>query len=170
MRLYSYVVRVDEKFAPNPTNDYCTLGCCKPKIRNKAEIGDWIIGTGSVQNYGNNKLVYAMKVNEKLTFDSYHKDERFKGRIDNIYFKNNEGAYTQIAKPKYHGSKGQMHHDMGSKYVLISKEFVYYGEEAITIPTDVKWIIKKGPGHKSTCFTQKQINQFVEWILPKLMK
>ena len=29
-RLYSYVLRKDTGFAPNPYSGYCTLACCKP--------------------------------------------------------------------------------------------------------------------------------------------
>lgn len=47
MRLFSYVVRFDSGFAPNPFYGYCTLATCKPPIRRTALVGDWIIGTGS---------------------------------------------------------------------------------------------------------------------------
>jgi hypothetical protein len=45
--LYSYVVRSDSGFAPNPFGEYCTLACCKPQIRKRARVGDWIVGCGS---------------------------------------------------------------------------------------------------------------------------
>ena len=77
MKIYSYVVRYDSGFAPNPFGKYCTLATCKPRIRKKAQIGDWVIGTGSVENVGNNKLMYAMKVKEIKSFEQYWKDNRF---------------------------------------------------------------------------------------------
>lgn len=46
-KLYSYVLREDTGFAPNPYHGFCTLACCKPLIRRRAEIGDWVIATGS---------------------------------------------------------------------------------------------------------------------------
>ena len=46
-RLYSYVVVSDHGFAPNPFHGYCTLANCKPRIRWRAQPGDWIVGTGS---------------------------------------------------------------------------------------------------------------------------
>ena len=168
MKIYSYVVKEDKKFAPNPEGKYCTLACCKPDIRNSAEIGDWIMGTGSVKNYGNDRLVYVMKVDEKITFEKYYRDSRFTERIDNIYYKNNKGIYEQIKRPKYHGTKKQMEHDLHSESVLISKEFVYFGKKSITISDEMKWIIKKGPKHKS-CFSEKQIQQFISWITPKIV-
>lgn len=44
MRLYSYVVKHDTGFAPNPFFGYCTVACCKSEIRLKAEKGHWIVG------------------------------------------------------------------------------------------------------------------------------
>ena len=41
--LFSYVVRSDGGFAPNPFFGYCTLATCKPRIRKGALVGDWIV-------------------------------------------------------------------------------------------------------------------------------
>jgi hypothetical protein len=105
MRLFSYVLRHDSGFAPNPFWGYCTLACCKPVIRRVAEVGDWIVGTGSVENVGTNKLIYAMKVTEKLTFEQYSLDPRFRNKIpreglieergDNIYYVDESGRIKQ---------------------------------------------------------------------------
>lgn len=74
MTLYSYVLRSDTGFAPNPFYGYCTLATCKPDIRRLARIGDWVIGTGSVENVGPGRLVYAMRVEAVLTLDQYDED------------------------------------------------------------------------------------------------
>lgn len=71
-RLYSYVLRVDDGAAPNPYWGTCTLTICKPDIRRCAQVGDWIVGTGSknVRLKDGNKydfsddVVYAMKVTD----------------------------------------------------------------------------------------------------------
>ncbi len=61
-RIYSYVVRYDSGFAPNPFYGYCTLATCKPDIRRGAEVGDWVVGSGSndrsIRRGGH--LVYAI--------------------------------------------------------------------------------------------------------------
>jgi hypothetical protein len=74
MALYSYVLRFDTGDAPNPYGGVCTLTVCKPAIRRTAQVGDWIIGTGSrhspvgdIAGY----LVYAMKVSHKLSLADY---------------------------------------------------------------------------------------------------
>jgi len=72
--LYSYCIPFDDGAAPNPYWGTCTLVICKPVIRRKAQVGDWIVGTGSKDSpIGNinEKLVYAMKVTQKMTMKEY---------------------------------------------------------------------------------------------------
>jgi hypothetical protein len=47
-RIYSYVVRYDSGFAPNPFYGYCTLATCKPDIRRGAEVGDLVAAATTV--------------------------------------------------------------------------------------------------------------------------
>ena len=87
MRLYSYVIPRDYGFAPNPFHGVCTLATCMPKIRKYAEIGDWVIGTGSAQYTERNIvgcLVYAMKVSELMSFDGYWLDPRYQSKKPNL--------------------------------------------------------------------------------------
>jgi hypothetical protein len=127
MKLYSYVVRVDGGVAPNPEKGICTLACCKPVIRRKAQVGDWVVGTGSVENIGQHKMVYAMKVSEVLTSDEYFKDKRFKKRVDNIYHK--EGRKWVQEPNNFHSDPQSKKRDLGGKNVLIGKEFYYLGKK-----------------------------------------
>ena len=85
MRLFSDTATYDIGFSPNPFFGYCTLACCKPKIRLSAEPGDWVVGL-TPKSQGN-QLLYAMKVEEKLTFEQYWRDRRFapkKPRWDSV--------------------------------------------------------------------------------------
>jgi hypothetical protein len=41
-RLFTYVIAEDWGFAPNPFFGVLTLNCCKPQIRQQAEVGDWV--------------------------------------------------------------------------------------------------------------------------------
>lgn len=180
MKIYSYVVRYDSGFAPNPFGEFCTLATCKPRIRKKIQIGDWVIGTGSVENAGNEKLIYAMKIEENLTFDEYWEDKRFQYKKvnwnssnpidklgDNIYWKDKNGIFHQT--PSKHSNKDGtenkelLKHDLSGEYVLISKNFYYFGKSAINIPEGYKNFIKKGPGHKSN-FTNDEISIFTNWL------
>src|SRR4051812_16164435 len=88
MSLYSYVVEHDNGHAPNPYFGVCTLCRCKfrehrgnPRnVVELAEEGDWIVGTGGAnlkKSTGHGTLVYAMRVDEKVTRDKYYADRRF---------------------------------------------------------------------------------------------
>ena len=73
-RLYSYTIPYDDGAAPNPFRGICTLAICKPKIRLKAVLGDWVIGLGSVNVPSGDlrgKLVYAMRVDQVLSLRDY---------------------------------------------------------------------------------------------------
>src|SRR5512133_214086 len=82
MRLYTYIVKFDTGFAPNPFHGYCTLACCKPAIRRAAEPGDWIVGLTTKER--GNRLVYAMHVAQKITFDEYWRDKRFAHKVPDL--------------------------------------------------------------------------------------
>ena len=142
MRVFSYIVATDAGFAPNPFGGLCTLATCKPKIRKYAMIGDWIVGLSSKGE--GNKFIYAMKVTEVMEYPEYYKDKRFQSKIpdcnhkdykhlcgDNIYEPLENNEYRQ--QPSFHVEKDKAH-DLGSKRVLISDEFYYYGSKAKELP------------------------------------
>lgn len=100
MRLFSYVLSVDDGAAPNPFWGYCTLAICKPVIRRVAHVGDWVIGIGPAGKSARGKLIYAMRVDEVLPLDAYFTEPRFQEKKpqddapdtrrhvgDNVYFK-----------------------------------------------------------------------------------
>src|SRR6516162_8198705 len=84
-KLFSYVVDHDYGYAPCPFGDFCTLAKCKygtikcksgtrRNIVELAEEGDWIAGTGGVdldKSAGHGKLIYAMRVDEKISLREY---------------------------------------------------------------------------------------------------
>ena len=68
MKLYSYVIARDFGFAPNPFYQFCTLGTCKPEIQRRAEIGNWIVGTGSKTRNREAYIVFVMQVTVLMPF------------------------------------------------------------------------------------------------------
>lgn len=184
VKLFSYVVARDYGFAPNPFYGFCTLATCKPKIREKAEIGDWIIGTGSRKHDRGNFLVYAMCVSEVMTFSEYWNDPRFRckrpnlrGSLkqcygDNIYSKDETGNWHQ--QDSHHSFEGgkqncsNLHHDTRVDRVLISNDHYYYwGGEGLEIPEKFRNyngedICKQGVGHKNR-FSLDMVEEFIGW-------
>lgn len=82
-RLFSYVVDHDLGFAPNPYGGYCSLVHCKfggaggrRNIVEMASPGDWILGSGGAgpESAGVNRIVYLMRVDEKLSFSRFLAD------------------------------------------------------------------------------------------------
>ena len=181
-KLYSYVLREDTGFAPNPYHGFCTLACCKPKIRKGAEVGDWVIGTGSDAKgkWRGNHISYAMKVTEILTFDEYWNEERFLAKKpnldgdlpeacgDNIYqFDYPNGCWCRV--PAYHCDSSLMLWDTSVDRVLISDDFVYWGGNGPLLPEFGGLnLCKEGRNHlkfDSRVSTEKAaIEEFVVWI------
>ncbi len=182
MKLYSYVVAIDDGFAPNPFYRFCTLATCKPKIRRYAQVGDWILGTGSKKNGRQGTLVYAMRVTDKLTYDSYWNDQRFaekrpnlhqsirKSRGDNIYHRNPENGLW-IQEDSCHsngdGTPNQDHitRDTGSDNVLISDDFIYRGGgPGIQVPDfNGTTVCHTGLGHRNK-FPEAAVESFIAWV------
>lgn len=152
--LYIYVVVRDCGFAPNPFHGYCTLATCKPRIRNVAQIGDWILGVGGGRLKATGKCVFLMKVTEILTFNEYWADARFQvkksvrnGSLvmmagDNIYHQESlNAAWTQ--EDSHHSmSDGtqnivNLKRDTSSDKVLVSEHFYYFGKNAPPVDLDL---------------------------------
>ncbi|MBD5457219.1 MAG: hypothetical protein HDR27_01440 [Lachnospiraceae bacterium] len=162
MKLYSYVIPRDYGFAPNPFHGYCTLATCKPVIRRTAQIGDWIAAFDAKNQSISERLVCLMKVSETLTFDEYWIDKRFSSKRpvfdksmthkygDNIYH-HEDGAWVQ--EMSHHSLNDQINvknltTDTRTDRVLIAKEFYYFGEEAILLPTEYQPLIGHGRNHR----------------------
>lgn len=163
MKIFSYVVDRDIGFAPNPFFGFCTLATCKPDIRKFAKVEDWIIGTSSTITNRPKHIVFAMQVTEKMTFNEYWNDPRFTDKKpllfgsrkyqygDNIYYQeNNEWLQLPSHHTEEDGSPNlpNIKKDTKSEYVLISKNYYYFGNNSIPIPSDLEQIIKKRRGHK----------------------
>lgn len=180
MKYYSYVVRRDFGFAPNPFNGMCTLATCKPNIRKHAKVGDWVFGTGSVSLKCQHYLIYAMKVTDKITFDEYWSNKEYtckkpvmNGSLktmygDNIYHKDKDDNWLQAdSHHSYDNGEQNLYNlkrDTGeTDSVLISKEFYYFGENRVLIPNSLKsYICKKGPGLKHA--DSDASKKLIEWI------
>ena len=185
--IYSYVVRYDSGFAPNPFYGYCTLATCKPNIRKQAQVGDWVVGCASnargIRRGGH--LVYAMRVTETMSFDAYSVDPRFEKKKpfrkgsrkqscgDNIYFRDAPDANWQ-QRDSFHSLENGMvnlahiRRDTGVNRVIISDDFVYFGGNGPKIPSNLKSVAGKAlchSGRGSSLFDDFELIQGLEqWI------
>lgn len=182
-RLYSYVVVRDYGFAPNPFSGTCTLAACKPKIRAKAQRGDWVIGVGAISTGRAGNLIYAMKVGEGLTFDEYWRDSRFivkrpviNGSLkraygDNIYHKE-VGVWIQA--DSHHSfvngrqNSENLRRDVSADRVLVAEEFYYFGDQAVQVPLRARRLgrhdlCRPGRGHIVN-IPEALRGEFLQWL------
>ena len=166
-KVYIYVVDRDFGFAPNPFHGICTLATCKPGIRNTAKVGDWVIGMGGARLKATGRCVFAMRITEKITFNSYWSSPLYFDKKpvrngsyrmmvgDNIYFLNSHSKQWQQADSHHSNADGSLNEknlstDTKSDKVLVSRHFYYFGSAAPHVPAGIVKEIgfKNGIGHR----------------------
>lgn len=116
-------------------------------MRKSRGKGDYIAGftSNSINKafgYDSARMIYIMKVSEKMDYKSYFEDPRFQNKIpsdktditragDNIY-KLSKGCYLQV-KTWHHSQGWEKDIDMKSHQVLISDEFFYFGQHPLDV-------------------------------------
>lgn len=179
--LYSYKIIRDFGFAPNPFHGVCTLATCKPDIRERSEEGDWVAGFGGNETPVSGKMVFLMQVNEKMTYDQYWKDGRFSNKRpvfnrkiqfcygDNIYH-HDEITGAWIQENSHHSLEDGINyinliHDTRIDGMVISYNYWYFGDSAITLSDEFAGIIPK-------CRNYKKINndELIEKLVEELEK
>jgi hypothetical protein len=183
VRLYSYVVARDFGFAPNPFYGFCTLATCKPDIRRTAQIGDWVVGTGSKGKGRGGHLVFAMRVTEAMSFDEYWADPRFASKQpslhgslkrafgDNIYHRRlDEWSQANSHHSMHDGTANpeNVEHDTRTDRVLISDHFGYWGGGGPEVAAEFRdWegvdVCLGRQGHRCN-FPAELVAQFIQWL------
>jgi hypothetical protein len=171
--LYSYVVKVDKGFAPNPFGGYCTLAACTPNHQGaRIKPGHWIMGNSDKAT--GQRLIYAMRVSEVLEFDDYFHDPRFAAKKprpdggwrnrcgDNIYFIGESGGYEQ-GFTYSHTEPHYLEKDTRHPRVFISDHFFYFGENAPDIPADLSGLIRDSQGCKKN-HPPGMVAMFIAWL------
>lgn len=171
VNLYTYRLTVDMGDSPNPYNNICSLAICKPVIRKCAKVGDWVAGFVSkrLDKKDHGKLLYAMEITQKLTFEEYntlckikYKDKlpENKNTGDCIYYMKNNKIKQRA---NYAHNKENMLTDLSGKYVLLSNNFYYFGKNSINIPEKLHPIIIKSQGHQKGK-NKDYVNNFIKFI------
>ncbi len=178
MAIYSYIITRDYGFAPNPFYSMCTLATCKPDIRGSAQVGDWIVGFGSSATKYKNRLIYAMQVQKKITFDEYWSGEEYQckkpvmnGSLKQVYGDNiyhhvkGEWVQDNSHHSNVDGSANSINLKRDTKHnaVLISHRYWYFGEDAVNIPKDLTELIYNHIGYRK--FTDETLELKLEkWL------
>jgi len=199
MRLFSYKLKTDSGFAPNPFFGKLTLATCKPGIRKTKDIKNWIAGfTSKALNgdeVGKERLIFLMQVTATIPQFEYYNHPDFKNKIPNLSKK--EFVYRagdNIYKPIRRYPKGfrdfeqirndnhwdpdkksedinQKEHDLSGEKVLISENYYYFGKCAITIPKKIRPTVPRGVS-KSGGLTHNldQAKKFIDYIINNCKK
>lgn len=152
-RVFRYVVTHFTGFAPCFEARVCTLACCKPSIRRSADVGDWVLGFAPSRS-GNARLLYAMRVDEKLDFNAYAIDPRFDGRGDNVWRPDRRGGFRYAGSHGIHNTSKDQDKDVWrGKYVLVSHYYRCFGTDGVDLCQKLKAEIARrlwfpGRGHK----------------------
>lgn len=175
--LYTYCIPFDDGAAPNPFWGTCTLAICKPVIRRNAQVGDWVVGTGSRSSPvgdASGRVVYAMKVTSTMSMAEYDawtqqrllikvpawRSRDHRRRLgDSIY---DFSVNPPCQRRGVHRSEN-VATDLSGLNVLVSNHFYYFGNHAIPLPHHLLPIVKQGQGHRSWS-NQPHVTDFVSWL------
>ncbi len=152
---FLYAVSYDLGFAPNPFGGLCSLACCKPNVRARAKEGDWVVGLTGTKIKPELRCVFAMTVTRIISFDDYWTGEEFNTRRairngtpkkqvgDNIYHRDDaEVGWTQedSVHSRVDGTQCPLNtaHDTRVNRILLSDQFVYFGDAAPAMPASVR--------------------------------
>lgn len=180
-RVYIYVVDRDFGFAPNPFHGYCTLATCKPGIRQRADMGDWVIGMGGARLKATGRCIFAMRVTGAITFDEYwsdpsHRDKRpvrngsRKMMVgDNIYHRV-AGSHRWHQADSHHSNPDgtpnvhNIANDTKADRVLLSNHFFYFGLRAPDVPVDLLASFGYRNGRNYRVYSELDCKGLLDWL------
>jgi len=136
-----------------------------------------VVGVGGANAPSGNlsgRLVFAMRVEEVLTLEEYHRRALadwpskipdvtsldLAARLGDCIY-DFSGSKVR-PRPGVHGA-GNISSDLGGKNVLLSRDFYYFGREAIPLDPDLKNICPSTQGHRSDANIDKMA-AFVVWL------
>lgn len=141
--IFTYRLTSDTGFAPCVDNGLLTLACCKGGTEKIKRGLRYFIGRFFEENLQKNvevyvsgiyadKLLYIAKIDKVILMKEYFSNKKYKGRLDGIYRLNGETLERDKSKLKgVHDDEHSNKCDINGEYVLLSKEFVYFGKNAI---------------------------------------
>jgi hypothetical protein len=180
--VYVYAISYDLGFAPNPFGGLCSLACCKPQVRARAKLGDWIIGLTGTKIPPPLRCVFGMVVTSTATFDEYWSQSEFATRRprrngspkkqvgDNIYHRpalNEPWLQEDSVHSLVDGSQCELNteHDTRINRVLLSNQFIYFGSAAPLVPTGALAPLKYDRNPRDyRRFDAKDAGKLVAWL------
>lgn len=181
-KVYVYVVDRDFGFAPNPYHGFCSLATCKPGIRKKAKIDDWVVGIGGGRLGAAGRCVFAMRVSAILTFNEYWSNPAYLDKKpvrngsskmmvgDNIYHCDPPESQNWKQADSHHSNadgsvnRHNLDVDTGTDRVLISRHFYYFGREAPTVPGEILDSMGYKNGRNYRVYETEDCIELINWL------
>ena len=175
-KLFTYAIKYDTGFAPNPFHGICTLNTCKPQIRREADIGDWVVGLKK------DRVIFVMEVTKKISMSDYWKlcKTDYPKKIpdqsgiphDPILLcgdcQYDFSGHTLKLLKGLHG-QSNVKTDLSGKNTLISENFIYFGSKVKKLPKNLLPIAKYSNGIWIGQARKSKANlpfrdQFLKWV------
>lgn len=158
-----YRMTHDGGSAPNPFHSWCTLAICTPNHqRARLVAGDFIVGIegvtlrrkrfrrfGGDADDGRLRMIFVMKVDERMGLHSYFHDTRFADKKavpassdpvervgDNVYFRTDDGKWGWIPGHVHDTGLNIGLQDIRGDTVFVGADFVYFGREPALLPDE----------------------------------
>ena len=142
--LYSYLQPIDNGGAPCVSNGVLSLAICKPRIRKHAKVGDMIVSfaaNGMKLKCEKPQIVWMAKVTQVVTMKEYY--NLYKERRDCIYDDN-----LNLLDNPFHFCSN-IERDLSGENVLLSNDFIFFGDKHINVDENFLEIVPKVQGHLS---------------------
>lgn len=160
-RMFRYIVKRDSGMAPCIDNGLVSLATCKPQIRRRAKVGDWVAGF-LPRPYDRGLLACAGRVAEVLPVGEY--EEKYRGRSDAVYRERDDGTFERL-NPGYHPKPKQQEKDLsGPVLVFDRKASWYFGENAPRLPEHLIDLAAAGRPIFVKGGTADRIEAFEAWL------
>ncbi len=143
--IYVYKLKCDNGGAPCIHEGVLSLAICKPRIRQRAQIRDWIIGLGARGTPElTHRLIYIARVTAVEENGGYYGKKTYHGRPDCIY-RHIDPGYQYRQGSRYHGPE-DLEHDLGAPPLFdrartllsASGNFVYFGGNPVPSIDEVR--------------------------------
>lgn len=192
MKVCAYVMRIDSGLAPNPFHGVCTLALCTPNhMRADLDRDDWILGLAGAdlrKTLGSSdewRIVYAMRVDERLSLNEYYEHPDFKAKIpvkngsrrqqcgDNFYKANAQGVLAHTGESGDHLDEPG---DIKGDRAFVGRQYWYFGRSAPQLPAEawarrLKSAFTGSPrgiryvlGGKASSWSAHDYAEFVNWL------
>ena len=164
-RIWRYVLAYDGGHAPCVDDGVLTLCICKPRIRLRADVGDWVIGY-MPKRQGIGRVAWAGRVSDAPTMGDYA--ARFMGRRDVIY---RRVGWFPDGREKLlhyggtiHKSAADQARDLHGQRALIFDPFWYWGGAAPVAPQHISDLAHYYVGESSKGSSPLATRRLQRWL------